>query len=193
MVDTSGCHSKSPSSEHGDTEGCLFKAQAGLNVMVKGQTGSGTGCCALQGMESCATRASPTAKRTFRWHQRVVNSSRVIFGSLPRSQALSTPDVVLTWTVTSRQSPRMAFLQTRGSQLPPRQLTLLHPAGDARSGRRSTAGKGWPAAGGAREVPAERLASMSSDHLQGGVLRSIVADLPCDRCLRNRYGNAGLG
>ncbi|BDA51422.1 hypothetical protein COCOBI_18-3000 [Coccomyxa sp. Obi] len=60
-------------------------------------------------MDSCAS--SPTAQRTFRWHHRAVNSSRVSFGSRPRSQSLSTPDVVLTLTVASRQSPRMAFLQ----------------------------------------------------------------------------------
>ncbi|BDA51534.1 hypothetical protein COCOBI_19-1020 [Coccomyxa sp. Obi] len=62
-------------------------------------------------MDSCASSPSPTAQRTFRWHQRAENSSRVSFGSRPHSQSLSTPDVVLTLTVASRQSPKMAFLQ----------------------------------------------------------------------------------
>ncbi len=87
-----------PSEKRGDTEGCLVKAQAGLDVIVKGLEGSSTGCCALQGMESCASGASPTAQRTFRWHLRAVNPN---FGSRLRRKSLGTPDSVLSLTVAS--------------------------------------------------------------------------------------------
>ncbi len=75
--------------------GAIQRAKAGMVLQIKGHADSGTGCYALQWMRSCASGAAPNTQRMSRWHQRSLSSSRVSFGSRPRSQSLSTPAVCL--------------------------------------------------------------------------------------------------
>ena len=78
-------------------------------VYRKRHAGSGTGCWAFQWMTGCAPGSSSSAQRTARWHHHAANCSLVIFGSRPRSQALSTAAVCRTLKVARRQIGKQGF------------------------------------------------------------------------------------
>ncbi|EIE22816.1 WLM-domain-containing protein [Coccomyxa subellipsoidea C-169] len=94
---TSGDQDRSAEAPSLAKAGHLFKAKAGHLFKVK------------------------AGRRTPRWHQRAVNSSRLSVGLRPRSQSLSTPADSRMLAVASCQSARRAFLQEdAGCELPGR-------------------------------------------------------------------------